>query len=87
MRANEAKAMKKPVTTYAPIATSLLVMDKSLEKKMGKKFDICYLLAKENMAFRKYPAIHELETRHGLDLGQTYAIKDSANALHSRKPT
>ena len=30
MRADEAKAMKKPVTTYAPIAKSLLVMDKSL---------------------------------------------------------
>ena len=65
LRADEAKAMKKPITTYAPIAKSLLVMDRSLEEKMGKKFDICYLLAKENMAFRKYPAIHELEIRHG----------------------
>jgi hypothetical protein len=53
MRADEAKAMKKPVTTYAPIAKSLLVMDKSLEEKMGKEFDICYLLAKENMAYSK----------------------------------
>ena len=78
MRADKARAMKKPVTAYAPIAKSLLVMDKSLEEKMGKKFDICYVLDKENMAFRKYPAIHELETRHGVDLGQTYATKDSA---------
>ena len=53
--------MKMPVTAYAPITKSLLVMDKSLEEKMGKKFDICYVLAKENLAFRKYPAIHELE--------------------------
>ena len=56
MRAGEAKAMKKPITTHAPIAKSLLVMDKLLEEKMGKKFVICYFLAKENMAFQKYPA-------------------------------
>ena len=36
MRADEAKTMKKPVTTYTPITKSLLIMDKSLEEKMGK---------------------------------------------------
>ena len=81
LRADEAKAMKKPITTYAPIAKSILVMDRSLEEKMGKKFDICYVLAKENMAFRKYTAIHELEIRHGVELGQTYATKDSAKTF------
>jgi hypothetical protein len=30
MCADEAKAVKKPVTTYAPIVNSLLIMDKSL---------------------------------------------------------
>ena len=30
------------------------------------------------MAFRKYPTIHELEIRHGIDLGHSYATKDSA---------
>ena len=40
MRADEANAMKKPIITYAPIAKSLLVVDKSLEEKMGKKFDM-----------------------------------------------
>ena len=37
------KAMNRPITTYAPIAKSLLVMDNSLQEKMGKKFDICYV--------------------------------------------
>ena len=37
------KAMNRPITTYAPIAKSLLVMDNSLQEKMGKKFDIYYL--------------------------------------------
>ena len=77
-RAEQAKATNAPLTAYAPITKSLLAMDKSLQEKMSKKFDICYVLAKENMAFSKYPAIHELEIRHGIDLGHSYATKDSA---------
>ncbi len=56
-------------------------MDKSLQERMGRKVDICYVLAKENLPFRKYPAIHELESRHGVDLGQSYATKDSAKSF------
>ena len=56
-------------------------MDKSLQERMGRKFDICYVLAKENLSFRKYPAIHELESRHGVDLGQAYVTKDSAKSF------
>ena len=33
------------------------------------------------MVFHKYPAIHELESRHGVELGQTYATKDSAKTF------
>jgi len=35
------------------------------------------------MAFRKYPALHELEICHGVDLGPAYKTKDSAkNFVH-----
>ena len=30
------------------------------------------------LGFYKYPALHELELRHGVDLGQAYKTKDSA---------
>ena len=43
-----------------------------------KKFDICYVIAKESMAFRKYPALHAL---HGVDLGFAYKTTDSAISL------
>ena len=69
---------RAPASTYAPIARSLLTMDKTVQEKMKKKFDICFVMAKENMAFRKYPALHELEVRHGVDLGESYKTKDSA---------
>ena len=78
LRVEQAKAMNHPVTTYAPIAQRVLSMDRLLQERIGKKFDICYMLAKENLPFRKYPAIHELESRHGVDLRQSYATKDSA---------
>ena len=81
LRAEQAKASNTPLTVYAPITKSLLSMDKCLQEKMSKMFDICYVLAKENMSFRKYPAIHELEIRHGVDLGHSYATKDSAKSF------
>ena len=43
-------------------------MDDTVKGRMKKKFDICYVLAKESMGFGKYPALHELEERHGVDL-------------------
>ena len=32
------------------------------------------------MALQKYPALHELEARHGVDLGQSYTTKDFARS-------
>ena len=45
LRVEQAKATNTPITAYAPIAQSLLTMDKSLQERMDKKFDICYVLA------------------------------------------
>ena len=30
---------------------------------MRRKFDICYMMAKEGVPFEKYAALHELEVR------------------------
>ena len=78
LRADQAKSKQLSITFYSPIARSLLRMDQALKERMRKKFDICYVMTKENMAFRKYPALHELETHHGVDLGPAYKTKDSA---------
>ena len=39
-------------------------------------------MGKECLAFVKYPALHELEVRHGVDLGQAYKTKDSAKVFN-----
>ena len=72
-----AKATQQPITSYSPIAASLMTMDDAV-KKMKMKFNISYLLAKEGIAFKKYPALYELEARHGVNLGFAYKTKDSA---------
>jgi hypothetical protein len=78
LRAHQAQELKKPVTSYAPIAHRLFKMEKGFEERICRKFDICYMIAKENLAFGKYPAIHNLETRHGVSLGTSYSNKARA---------
>ena len=75
------KASGMPMMEYSPIARGLLNMDKSAQDRIKKKFDICYVMGKECLAFAKYPALHELEVRHGVDLGQAYKTKDSAKVF------
>ena len=52
-------------------------------EQIKKKFEICYLLAKEHIPFMKYPTIYNLEERHGVDLSSNYQNRDSAsNFVH-----
>ena len=44
---------------------------------MGRIFDVCFMMAKEGIAFAKHPSLLELEKRHGVDLGHTYTTADS----------
>ena len=81
VRADAAKASNQPLITYSPIARSLLVMDRAVQARMKRKFDICYVMAKESLRFRKYPALHELEERHGVDLGFAYKTEVSAQTF------
>ena len=75
------KASGAPITEYSPIARGLLNMDKATQDSINKKFNICYVMGKECLAFAKYPALHELEVRHSVDLGQSYKTKNSASVF------
>ena len=85
-RRGQAKSRNEPITSYSPIASSLFSsgsMDPAVRERVKRKFDISFILAKEHIPFLKYSAIHELEDRHGVDLGQTYKNRDSAhNFVH-----
>ena len=39
---------------------------------------LCFMMAKESVAFAKYLSLLELGKRHGVDLGHAYTAADSA---------
>ena len=78
LRTAQARASNEPVTSYAPIARSLLILNEPERGRMRRKFDVCYLMAKEGIAFEKYVALYELEARHDVDLGSAYKTAPSA---------
>ena len=53
-------------------------LDLPTRARMGRIFDLCFMMAKESVAFAKYPSLLELEKRHGVDLGHAYTTADSA---------
>lgn len=56
--ADSAKAQGKPLETYAPIVRSMMTLDEREQNRMRRKFEICYVLAREGLAFLKYPVLH-----------------------------
>ena len=65
-------ANNESIASFSPIARCLLKIDPTTRARMRKKFDVCYFLAKEGLAFKKYPGILELEMRHEVDIGPAY---------------
>ena len=53
-------------------------MDAVTIERLKKKFGVCYLLAKENVAFLKYPAVLEVREHRGVAVGFAYRTKNSA---------
>ena len=72
-RNDNARASQESISAYAPVAKSLLHIEKSERTRLLKKFDLCYILAKEV----KYSVLAKLEKRHGVDIG-TYLNKARA---------
>ena len=54
------------------------VLDEREKKRVERKFEMCYVLAREVLAFLKYPKFHALEERQGVELDTSYKIPDSA---------
>ena len=81
LKADQAKAKNEPVTSFSPVARCLMNMDAATKERKKCKFDICYVMAKEGMAFSKYPALYDLESRHDVDLGIAYKNDVSAKSF------
>lgn len=67
--AESARARGVSVMQSTPIGRSLYNLDETTFMRLKMRFDICYTMAKQSLPFSKYPALLELETRHGRDVG------------------
>ena len=43
--------------------------------RVSKLFDLAYVIAKDGLPFTKYPALVEVEKRHGVAIGNTYTTE------------
>ena len=48
---------------------------------LRKKFDIAYFVANHKLAFNKYTAICNLESRHGVDIGTSYVNENAGKTF------
>ena len=77
-RAEAARAHGELVMQSSPIGCALSTLDLPTRARMGRIFDLCFMMAMESVAFANYPSLLELEKRHGVDLGHAYTTADSA---------
>ena len=54
------------------IGKCLVTAETEDRERVDKLVDICYMMAREEIAFSKFPSIAKLEIRHKVALGQTY---------------
>ena len=81
LRTSRAKANNEPIVNYAPIASCLVTMQERDQVRMRCKFDWCYLIAKEGIAFERFPKFCEMEERYDVDVGHTYKTANLRNHL------
>lgn len=80
---DRAKNSGEPIMSYSTIARSIILpsLDPAAKERIRKKIDISYFLAKENLPFTKFVAVHDLQERHGVDLGFSYKTRDYSNVF------
>ena len=61
----------------------MTTLDATNQARMRRKFDVCYMMAKENIPFSKYPSFLELEDQHNTDMGPAHRTPDSAKSFTS----
>ena len=78
LKVEQSRARGESAATSITIGRLLSSMDDETRERMAKKFDVCFMMAKESLPFTKH-----LESRHGVDLGPAYHTPDSAKTFTS----
>ena len=64
-----AKVAENP--QLAPLPRALFSMSEEVSQKMERLFDIVYFVSKREIPFTTFPHLCKLETKHGVELGNT----------------
>ena len=81
LQSEKAAVRGESISSFAPIAAMLSTLHDEERETLRRKFDIAYFLAKEKLSFRKYPAVCELEARHGVNLGSAYKTETAGKTF------
>ena len=64
-----------------PIGRAMSSASNEEKTRVSKLVDLVYVVANQEMPFSKYPALIELEKRHGVQLGDTYTTEHKCSEL------
>ena len=77
----KATAQRESSSSYAPIAAALNHLPDVERDALCQKFDIAFFIAQEELSFRKFLEICELEEHHGVKLGSAYKTEIAAKTF------
>ena len=69
------------VVENAALLASFSIMDETEMERIKRKFQICYMMAREGVPFQKYIPLHNLQELHGVDLGPSYKTDGHAKVF------
>lgn len=72
LKRDKARAEGREASSYAPIAKALCELSEDTKSTLRVKFDIAHFVATQKLAFTNYPALCQLETKHGVNVGTAY---------------
>ena len=78
LRLEQKKESGGSIVQFSPIARALCTLDEAAKNRLRKLYDVCFIMAKESIAFKKFPILLELESHHGVEFGSTYKNRQSA---------
>ena len=81
MKADMVKASGSSAVLTLAIGRSMCTLDIEGQAQMKRKFELCFMMAKESIAFNKHPGLLQLQQRHSVDMGHAYSTVTSVKSF------
>ena len=78
---SQAQAGGLDASAYAPIAKALHQVSESDRDTLRVKFDIAHFVSTQRLAFTNYPALCQLEAKHGVVVGSAYRNQNAGKTF------